>query len=185
MKKVNIVIGRFQPFTKGHYACVEAAWKEKNVPTVICMIDVPEDKVDERHPFPTTMLVDLYKDLFKKDPKIADVVMVKNADIVKIAEELKKNGYEIASWSCGTDRIDSYTKMSDKYKEQAGLADDFSMVEVKRTGEDISATKVRQTLLDDDRSNFLKMVPTQSLSSRLKNDLFGILREQILKVHNK
>lgn len=25
MKKVNIVIGRFQPFTKGHYSCVDAA----------------------------------------------------------------------------------------------------------------------------------------------------------------
>ena len=182
MKKVNIVIGRFQPVTKGHYSCVEAAWKEKGIPTVICMIDVPENKVDERHPFPTTMLVDLYRDLFKKDPKIADVVMVKNADIVKIAEELKKEGYEIASWTCGTDRIDSYTKMSDKYKDQAGLADDFEMIEVKRGDEDISATKVRQALLDDDRTTFLKMVPTVSLSSRLKHDLFTELQEQIRKV---
>lgn len=182
MKKVNIVIGRFQPFSKGHYKCIEAAWKKKGIPTVICMIDVPENKVDERHPFPTTMLVDLYKELFKRDPKIADVVMVKNADIVKIAEELKKKGYKIASWTCGTDRIDSYTRMSDKYKDQAGLVDDFEMIEVKRGDEDISATKVRQALLDDDRTTFLKMVPTVSLSFRLEHDLFAILREQILKV---
>lgn len=182
MKKVNIVIGRFQPMHYGHYKCIEEAWKEKSIPTVICMIDVPENKVDERHPFPTTMLVDLYKDLFKRDPKIADVVMIKSADIVKIAEELKKKGYIIASWTCGTDRIDSYTKMSDKYKDQAGLADDFKMIEVKRGDEDISATKVRQALLDDDRTTFLKMVPRVSLSFRLEHDLFAILREQILKV---
>lgn len=181
MKKVNLVIGRFQPFTKGHYKCVEVAWKEKGLPTVICMIDTPEDKVDERHPFPSSMIVDLYKDLFKKDPKIVDVIEVKRADPVLVHEQLGDK-YQIASLTCGTDRFDKYQWMY-KYKDQADLADDFEIIEVKRSDEDISATKVRQALLDDDRTAFLKMVPTVSLSSRLKRDLFTELQEQILKVY--
>ena len=185
MKKVNIVIGRFQPFTKGHYACVEAAMKKKNLPTVICIIDTPESKVDERHPFPSDMLTDLYGEFFSHDEKIVGVVPVKNADIVKIGEELKKHDFEIASWTCGTDRIDSYTKMSTKYKEQAGLSDDFEMIEVYRTDEDVSATKARQALLDDDKKAFYSMIPPVSLSTRLRINLYDHLKKQIDKVHKK
>ena len=39
MKKVNIVVGRFQPFTAGHYACITTAKKLRNLPTVICIIN--------------------------------------------------------------------------------------------------------------------------------------------------
>ena len=67
MKKVNIVVGRFQPFTKGHYSCVNAAKRVKGLPTVICMINVPEGKVDKRHPFPSDMLINLYGNLFKNN----------------------------------------------------------------------------------------------------------------------
>ena len=51
MKKVNITIGRFQPFTKGHMKCVEEAYKELSVPTIVCMINVKDEKVDEKHPY--------------------------------------------------------------------------------------------------------------------------------------
>lgn len=181
MKRVNIMIGRFQPFTKGHYKCIEEARRVKDVPTVICMIDTKEDKIDKKHPFPSSMLLPIYKELFKKDRNIEDIVLVGSADIVKIAEQLKN--YEIVSWTCGTDRIDTYEKLTAKYHDQAGLPDDFSMIEIKRTGEDISATKVRQALLDDDKGEFLRMTPMISLSSKLKVDIYNTLREQILKVY--
>ena len=182
MKKVNIVLGRFQPFTKGHYKCVEEAWRQKNLPSVICIINTPENKVDERHPFPSDMLIDLYKDWFDADEKIESIILVPNADIVKIAEELKKHRYQIGSWTCGTDRIKDYTRISTNYKEQAELSDDFEMIEVKRGDDDISATKARQALKDDDRTEFNKLVPVIHLGTRLKNDIFAILRDQLLKV---
>lgn len=180
MKKVNICLGRFQPFTAGHYKCVEAAWKEKHLPTVICMINVPESKVDERHPFPTDMLVTAYSDLFNNDSKIADIVPVSNANIVSIGQTLATYGYEIASWTCGTDRLADYTRMSTKYHDQAGLSDDFELIEVPRTDDDISATKVRQCLLEDDISGFTRLMPqTNNLY-----ELYEILKEQIDSVYN-
>ena len=181
MQKVNIVIGRFQPFTAGHYVCVETAKKLKGLTTVICMIDTPESKVDKRHPFTTDSLLYAYNELFNSDPYIEKVVPVKNADIVKIAEELKRYGYEIASWTCGTDRYDTYLNMATKYHDQAGLADDFEVIEVKRTDEDISATKARSCLLADDKQTFFSMMPR---SVKPSDEFFYSLKKQIDKVYN-
>ena len=183
MKQVNIMIGRFQPFTNGHLKCVEEAWKKLHIPTVVCMINTKYEKVDEKHPFPSSLTLPLYQEAFKGDKMIEDIVLVVNADIVKIGEILKDKGYEIKSWTCGTDRIDSYTKMADKYHDQAGLADDFEMIEIKRGDEDISATKVRKALMDDDKVTFDKLTPFGSLKIHLKNkNVYNILKEQLNKV---
>ena len=77
--------------------------------------------------------------------------------------------------------MDAYQWMY-KYKEQADLADDFEILEVKRSDEDVSATKARKALLDNDRMEFLKLIPMIPLSTKSENDIFAILREQILKV---
>ena len=181
MKRVNIVVGRFQPFTAGHYVCVETAKKLKGLPTVICMINTPESKVDKRHPFTTDLLLYLYNELFSNDPYIEKVVPVKNADIVAIGEELRRYGYEIAAWTCGTDRYDTYSAMANKYHDKAGLTDDFEVIEVKRTDEDISATKARSYLLADDKQAFFSMMPR---SVKPSNEFFYSLKEQIDKVYN-
>ena len=60
-----------------------------NVPTIICMINTKDEKVDEKHPFPSSLLLPLYNDAFKKNKMIEKVVLVANADIVKIGEMLK------------------------------------------------------------------------------------------------
>ena len=187
MQKVNIVIGRFQPFTNGHLKCVEEAWNKLNVPTIICMINTKDEKVDEKHPFPSSLLLPLYNDVFKKNKMIKKVVLVVNADIVKIGEMLKNDDYQICSWTCGTDRYESYSRMSKNYHDQAGLSDDFQMIEVKRGDEDISATKVRQALLNDDKRTFDKMTPFGSLSQHLKGkeSVYEVLKTQINKVMNK
>ena len=57
------------------------------------------------------------------------------------------------------------------------------MIEIKRTDEDISATKARQALIDDDKKTFAALTPLMTISSRAKNDnVYNVLREQILKV---
>ena len=187
MENVNIIIGRFQPFTNGHLKCIEEARDKIGVPTVICMVDTKDDKVDERKPFPSSLLLPLYRDAFERNPYIKKIVLVTNADIVKIGELLAKDNYRICSWTCGTDRYESYSRMSKNYHDQAGLSDDFQMIEVKRGDEDISATKVRQALLNDDKRTFDKMTPFGSLSQHLKGkeSVYEVLKTQINKVMNK
>lgn len=182
----NIIIGRFQPLTDGHMKCIETARKELGIGTVICIIDTPEEKVDERHPFSTSTLLPIYNDLKLSFPRmINDIVVIKNADIVKIGE-LLNDKYLIKSWTCGTDRIDSYTKMTNRYKEQAGLADDFKMIEVKRSDDDVSATRARQALINGDIKTFDKLTPYNTLRSYVKNSnsVYNILREKILQINN-
>lgn len=180
MKNVNILVGRFQPFTNGHYKCIEAAWNTKRLPTVICMIDTPEAKVDKRHPFPSDMLLDLYSNLINNDKKIADIITVKNANIIAIAAELKKHNFKIASWTCGTDRYDSYNTMAEKYHDAAELSDDFEVIEVKRSDEDVSATKARNCLLNNDRKEFISMMP----AGIDQDKLFDVLKDQLETVYS-
>lgn len=187
MKQVNIIIGRFQPITNGHLKCAMQAYKKHGCPTVLCMIDTPEAGVDARHPFPSTMLLPMYHNLFDGQEKshIVDIVLIKNADIVKASEILRGKGYEIRSWSCGTDRVDSYTKMAKKYAEKAGLSPDFEVIEVKRGDDDESATKLRQALRDDDKTTFFRMFPEIHLSTSFKQNIYTELRNQLLSVDNK
>jgi nicotinic acid mononucleotide adenylyltransferase len=184
MKKVNILIGRFQPITNGHVKCAQVAFEQKGIPTVLCMIETPDSKVDARHPFPSSLTVPMYKDLFSHNKKahIEDIVLVKNADIIKIAEVLRANGYEPQSWTCGTDRVDSYKAMAEKYHERAELPDDFEVIEIKRGDEDESATKLRDALARDDKDTFFKMFPAISLSVRVKTDIYSTLRNQLLSI---
>lgn len=180
----NIIIGRFQPLTDGHMKCIDAAWNQLHIGTVICIINTPENKVDKRHPFSTSVLIPIYNDLKSTFKNINDIVVVDNADIVKIGKILNDK-YVIKSWTCGTDRIDSYTKMSEKYKEQAGLAEDFQMIEVKRTAEDISATRARQALIVGDVKTFNRLTPYNTLRSYLKepNKVYNLLRKEILQIN--
>ena len=183
MKDVNITIGRFQPFTKGHLSCIESVYNELGLPTVICMIDVKDEKVDEKHPFPSSMLLPMYQDVFAKNKMIADIVLIKSANIVEIGEMLYKMGYQIKSWSCGTDRLAPYEKMASKYAGQAHLSPDFKMFEIKRTDADISATKVRNAILKDDYKTFAAMTPLATLKSKLTGkNYYNELKDQINKV---
>ena len=90
-KRVNILVGRFQPITKGHLKCIKYVWEKYNTPTVILMIDTKVP--NERHPFNSNVLVPMYKELFKSSPMIADILLVKNADIVTNHELLMSKGY--------------------------------------------------------------------------------------------
>ena len=180
MEKVNITIGRFQPFTTGHMKCIEGPYKDKGLRTVVCMINTKDNKVDSRHPFPSSKMLPLYKKAFKSNKMVADFVLVVSADPVKISQLLKPMGYEISSWSCGTDRIDAYSAMAERYHEYKGeqiLADDFEMYEVKRGDEDVSATKVRQALRDGDKKSYESMVPKD-----LWKD-FDDLKDMVLSVN--
>lgn len=157
IKKVNIIIGRFQPITKGHMKCIDEVYRKLHIPTIIVIVEAK--KQDQRHPFVTYELVDMYKKMFKNDPRIIDIVVSKNANIVDIGKKLYDMGYSIRSWVCGTDRYDSYLKMSTKYHDDAMLDDDFELIEIKRGDEDISATKLRNAIINNDFDTFVRLFP--------------------------
>lgn len=176
-QKVNVVIGRFQPFTKGHLKCVEWAYNEIGVPSVICMVDTK--KADSRHPFLTKDLLPMMDSMTKDQGNhIVGVLTVRSADIVALVEACRSFGYEPVSWSCGTDRVEPYRKMATRYAEDLGLDDSFRVVEIPRTDEDISASKVRGAIKDDDYEGYADMMPKEWR----KRSVFGKLRKMIAAV---
>lgn len=177
MKPVNIVLGRFQPYTKGHQACVDAAFDEVGLKTVLCIIETPDNKVDERHPFPTSMLIPWIEKMMHGGSHIQDYVLVKNADIAKIAEALHDKGYELASWTCGTDRYPAYSRQCKGYWEKVGLPEEPKCIEVKRGDDDVSATKAREALKNNDEKAYDKL-----MTSDWRFSTFTQFRHQLLKV---
>ena len=169
MKQVNIIVGRFQPITKGHIKCIETIWNKLHIPTIIVMIETK--KLDERHPFDSSVLLEVYKKMFASNEMIEDIITFKNADIVKIGGMLRESGYEIRSWVCGTDRYESYLNMSTKYAEQAFLPDDFEVIEIKRGDDDISATKLRTAIKNNDFETFVKLFPKTSTPIKIYSKL--------------
>lgn len=182
-KRVNIMVGRFQPFTKGHLKCIETVWRQTGTKTVLVMIDTPTSKINESHPFSSELLLPICEELFKHYNFIEKIILAKNANIVDINETLNSLGYEICSWVCGSDRYDSYKSMVDRYGEQINLPEDFKLIEIKRGTQDISATQVREALINKDYLTFTKLMPFMPLSFVIKYPLFDILSKEILKTY--
>lgn len=157
MEKVNIIIGRFQPFTLGHLKCAQEAQRKLGVKSVLLVINTV--KQDVRHPFLTKQIEKILDKMCKEEPTLTGYVLVKNADIVKNVEILREAGYEPVSWTCGTDRYSQYENMVKKYGKDIDLDDNFEVIEVKRGDEDISATAVRQALRNNDEDTYTSLVP--------------------------
>ena len=176
MKKVNICLGRFMPFTKGHYKMIEYGLKHNGLPTVIFMIS--NKKMDKKHPF-SDELIQKEMDMLKKSLKgIENTVYVSSADIVKLGQWCHENNYEPQLWITGSDRLAAYKRQAEnpKYQDLGHFPSSFTTLEVPRTDEDISATKVREAIMNDDLDTFKKMMPegTEKLFDDFKEALSQI-----------
>lgn len=179
---VNVLVGRFQPFTAGHYKCINAIKDKKGLPTIVCWVN--PDTLDEKHPFPAPLLDKLFSGL-KKEPNIIDVMFVRSANIVDIGSQIAKkynDKYEVATWTCGDDRIDDYKKQADKYKGLPGLSENLEVTQIPRTDDNISATRVRETLLNENDENGKKDFKALMPEKFATDEIYNALRKQILKI---
>ena len=176
MKKVNICLGRFMPFTKGHYKMIEYGLKHNGLPTVIFMIS--NKKMDKKHPF-SDELIQKEMNIIKKSLKgIENTVYVSSADIVKLGQWCYENNYEAQLWITGSDRLAPYKRQAEnpKYQDLGHFPSSFTTLEVPRTDEDISATKVREAIASNDLDLFKKMMPEGT------EKLFGDFKEALYQV---
>ena len=181
MKKVNICLGRFMPFTKGHYKMIEYGLKHNGLPTVIFMIS--NKKMDKKHPF-SDELIQKEMDILKKSLKgIENTVYVSSADIVKLGQWCYENNYEPQLWITGSDRLAAYKRQAEnpKYQDLGHFPSSFTTLEVPRTDEDISATKVREAIMNDDLDTFKKMMSegTEKLFDDFKEALSQVKESHI------
>ena len=187
-QKVNIVIGRFQPFTSGHKELVVELYKKNNLP--VCILYIDNKKFDVRHPFSNDIVEQCIDASFtpsEKSKYLANTpyLKVRNANIVEIGKMLSENNIEPVLLGCGTDRYEQYKKMvnNPKYREQGKLSDDFDVTLLERDNDGVSATKVRQALKDNDIDLFNKMTTYHKILDKVSfNILYDSLREQLMTV---
>jgi len=56
-------------------------------------------------------------------------------------------------------KVYGYQVDNNSYREQLGVRSDFSLFEIPRTGDNISATQVRNAMIDGDEKLFKKLTP--------------------------
>lgn len=156
-KKVNILAGRFQPFTEGHMKVVEQLYKENGLPTFILV--VRGGKADPtKNPFDEDTQLAMIGAIQGHNKMVEGAAVIGTAGIDTIYNALRP-AYEPVLWGAGTDRLKAYKYQIDKYKEELNALPELDAFEIKRGEEDVSATKVREALMIDDEATFKKMTP--------------------------
>lgn len=119
-KKVAVVLGRFNPPTKGHYAVIDEVKKfirkNKNLgleaaPAVVIIGGSKSDSNKKKNPLTTDE-----RELFMKaSGKVDGVKFFVAPNAFSAFSMLRDNGLEPIAVAAGTDRIQDYIKILDKY----------------------------------------------------------------------
>lgn len=173
---VNIFVGRFQPFTLGHVKVLETLYKENGYPVVVFLVKSKTAKAEDavKRPYDVDTQIEMFKRVQKEYPFLKEVIVVPSAAIDLMFNQLRPK-YEPVLWGTGSDRLKAYGYMVDnqKYREELNVRPDFGLHEIKRGDDDISATQVRNTMINDEYNSFKKLTPRSlhSMYDELKSKL--------------
>jgi cytidyltransferase-like protein len=173
---VNMFVGRFQPFTLGHVKVLETLYKENGYPVVVFLVKSKTVKAEDavKRPYDVDTQIEMFKRVQKEYPFLKEVIVVPSAAIDIMFNQLRPK-YEPVLWGTGSDRLKAYGYMVDnqKYREELNVRTDFGLHEIKRGDDDISATQVRNTMINDEYNSFKKLTPRSlhSMYDELKSKL--------------
>ena len=175
---VNMFVGRFQPFTLGHAKVLEALHKENGYPVVVLLVkskNAKPKKGDEfSKPYDTETQIQMFNNVKKQYKFLKDILIIPTGGIDTIFNALRPK-YEPVLWGTGTDRLAGYGYQvnNDQYRDELNCRADFGLFEIKRTDDNISATKVRNAMLDGDEKLF------QSMTPKSIHNLYGTLKSKL------
>ena len=169
-KKVNMIVGRFQPFTLGHVKVFEQLHKQNGLPVVVFTVRGKKPN-PEKSPFSEDEQNVMFNKMKKQYPFLEAMYTVPNAAIDTLYATLRP-AYEPMLWGFGTDRKKAYEGMISKpeYRKDLDVEPEFKGYEIKRGDDDVSASKVRTAIELDDESTFKKMTPKSI------HDMYSILQ---------
>jgi len=153
---VSLVIGRFQPFTKGHLQLL----KNAKHPVIVAIVKGKQtSKNKENNPFP----FDLQKEVIMSSGvnNIIDVYSIESASLPYMISISRDNGYEPVEMFAGTDRYKMYKYQQEKYAPQINSKIKIKEIHRDQSSDDvtgIAATKVRDALRNDDFDQVSRMM---------------------------
>jgi phosphopantetheine adenylyltransferase len=177
-KKVNIIVGRFQPFHNGHMGMVRELYEANRLPVVLVVVNT--GKQTEQSPFSMSTVGAYLDNVIAENQKImAGYVMTKRGFIDDIIAALRPK-YEPVLWGVGEDRTDNYRmqlELNFRKGNPLALTDKFLIMATNRA---MSGTDVRKMVEDDNFTKFKAAVPrgVQVTWPQLKLDFSQINREK-------
>jgi nicotinamide mononucleotide adenylyltransferase len=188
---VNMFVGRFQPFTLGHAKVLESMYKENGFPVVVFLVKSKTVKKGDEfsRPYEENTQIEMFNKVKKQYPFLKEIFVVPSAAIDIMFNEVRPK-YEPVLWGTGSDRMKAYGYMvnNDSYRDQLNVRADFALFEIARTDDEISATKVRNAMLDGNEKEFQSMTPNaihpmyNELKSKLE-DKMGVVAEDVKTPH--
>lgn len=175
---VNMFVGRFQPFTLGHAKVLETIHKENGYPVIVFLIKAKSKKKGDefRKPYSEDLQIKMFKQVQKQYKFLKEIIVLDRGAIDYMFNELRPK-YEPVLWGTGSDRMTSYGYQvnNDSYRDQLNVRSDFGLFEIPRNDNNISATQVRNALLDGDEKLFKKTTP------KAIHKMYDILKSELEK----
>lgn len=162
LQKVNLIVGRFQPFHNGHMKMVDVLMDKNGLPSIVAVVHPGHNK-SGNSPFDSTLVSKYMESLINEAPqKIQGYFIVNRGLLGPICSRAKELGYLPVSIGSGEDRSEDYNKQFDFLKK---LGSDFpESIELVETPRKNSGSEIRGYLDNEDFLAFKKSVP-QSVSS--------------------
>lgn len=157
LKPINIIVGRFQPFHKGHLAMAKELKEENDLPSIAVVV-YPGHNKSGKSPFDENIIKTYMEAVVREYPDLLSGFLIVNRGLLGIiAGEVRNLGYRIELIGAGDDRTDDYNKQVD-YLVKAGK--EFpTTTKVFKTKRITSASEVRDKLESEDFTAFKKLVP--------------------------
>jgi len=158
LKPINIIVGRFQPFHKGHLQMAKELKEQNDLPSIAVVV-YPGHNKSGKSPFNEDVIKTYMEAVVREYPDVLSGFLIVNRGLLGIiAGEVRKLGYRIELIGAGDDRADDYNKQVD-YLVKAGK--EFpTTTKVFKTKRVASASEVRDKLREEDFTSFKKLVPS-------------------------
>ena len=173
---VNMFVGRFQPFTLGHAKVLETIHKENGHPVVVLLVKAKNKKKEDafKRPYDEKTQLDMFKAVQRQYPFLKEIFVIPTGGIDTMFNAMRPK-YEPVLWGTGSDRMKTYGFQvnKDSYREDLGVRSDFGLFEIPRTDDNISATQVRNAMLDGDEKLFKSTTP------KALHKMYGELKKKL------
>lgn len=183
---ITIGFGRFNPPTIGHQKLIEQIAKTAEENGSDYNIFGSHSQDPKKNPLNSGAKASYMKEMF---PEHADNVVYdpEVRTVLHALEGAHKRGYKTANVVVGSDRLEEFTKLANRYNGEGGKYnfDKINVISAGDRDEDggdeisaMSASKLRKFATDGDFDSFAKGIP-DTLSAERKQSLYKELRGQM------
>ena len=189
-KTLGMIIGRFQHLHIGHVEMIKQGIERCD--QILLLVGSSQESSTVRNPFPCSLRIEVIEAVFKKEIQerrlfVGDIQDLTNEDdhslawgdyVFEVIEDWKGQ-YGIVA-DLGYMVYGNDEERQTWYRNEH--VDDVKQLVLDRGTLPISATKMREFLIQDDRVAWLSYMPADRLSFKEMNRLYDLLREELIKV---